>query len=197
MRANLLFLFSFLSSTVFSQDISLYVSTSKDSVKTKYERTEPISPVFKQFELTTSFSINDEDDNPFTEDDESKPLFIPNSLGLKYGVGLQKNKCLGISVHSGIDIRLNQKLVAVPIFGNLRLSPFFRDDKTRVAINLGYGKGYAIGRGDMHGRYRRVNFSFESPENIGLLLEIADYDIDFNNKPTTVIFSLGFYGRFY
>lgn len=197
MRADFFILFFLLSLPAFSQDPSFYDLSGRDSTKIKYERTKSVSPVFKQFELTTSFSINDEDDNPFTEEDESKPLFIPNSLGFKYGVGLQKNKWLGISLHTGFDIRLKLKLVTVPVFANLRLSPFFRDDKSRLAINLGYGKGFALGRGDMQGRYRRINLSFEGSENIGLLFELADYRINFNNKPSTVIFSLGVYGRFF
>ncbi|MFC4816275.1 MULTISPECIES: hypothetical protein [unclassified Flavobacterium] len=197
MKNKFLFLFLLLSTLVFSQDTIPYGLSLKDSIKPKYERTKPISPVFKQFEITTSFSINDEDDNPMTEDDESKPLFIPNSLGLKYGVGLQKNKWLGISVNTGIDIRLKLKLVAVPVFGNLRLSPFFRDEKSRIALNLGYGRGYAIGRGDMQGRYRRINLSFESYDDVGLLIELSEYNFNFNNKTSTVIFSIGGYVRIF
>ncbi|WP_136667192.1 hypothetical protein [Flavobacterium sp. H122] len=197
MKNRFLLLFFLLSSLAFSQDTSLYGSTLQDSIKPKYERTRPISPVFKQFEITTSLSINDEDDDPYTEEDESKPLFIPNSLGVKYGFGLQKNKWLGISFNTGIDIRLKQKLVAVPLFANLRLSPFFRDEQGRLVINLGYGRGYAIGRGDMQGRYRRINLSFEGPENIGLLVELSDYGFHFNNKPSNVLFSLGVYGRLF
>lgn len=191
MKAKLLILVLFFSIPFFSQDTTVYDTISR----IKYERIKPISPVFKQFEFNTSLVINDNDDNPYTDGDESKPQFLPNGLGFKYGIGIQKNKWLGISMHTGIDWKANEKLVAIPIYGNLRFSPFFRDDSSRLVLNLGYGRGYALGRGDMQGRYRRINLCFESDEDFGIMAEIAGYDFDLHYQPTTVLFNIGLYFR--
>jgi hypothetical protein len=102
---------------------------------------------------------------------------------------------LGFSLHAGIDWKGNEKLVAVPLYGNLRLSPFFREDSTRLVLNLGYGRGYALGRGSMQGKYRRINLCLESEDDFGFLFEIAGYDFSLHNQPTTTLFNIGFYMR--
>ena len=48
----------------------------------------------------------------------NKDWFIPDGLGLKIGYGIHYKKWITLGIHSGIDWKWEDKLVAVPVYLN-------------------------------------------------------------------------------
>lgn len=188
MKTKLLFLFLISSYISYSQQPeTTYVTINQDSEK------RPVSPVFTQIEINTSLIGNTESDDPSTSYDESRPWFLPNGIGIKYGMGIHKNRWVSLSMHSGIDWKANERLVAIPVYGNLRLSPKVSHD-TRLVFQAGLGRGYAIGRGDMQGKYQKYTLGIESDKNdLGLFIEVAGYSFNLHQNEITGLFNIGFY----
>jgi len=93
-------------------------------------------------------------------------------------------------LHTGIDWKIDEKLVAVPLFGNLRLSPGFGNG-TRITLQAGFGKGFVLGRGNLVGNYQRYSIGIESDEDVILFAEISGYDFKLHNQTSVYSFSIG------
>jgi hypothetical protein len=63
-------------------------------------------------------------------------------------------------------------------------------EETRVGIDVGIGRSFAIGRGDLSGMYKRVKFNLEASD-LQLFLEITSYGFQLHNTPQGSI-SVGF-----
>ena len=161
----------------------------KESYDSKQERDR----FFHQYELNTSLIGNTQSDNPSTSYDESRPWFIPNGLGFKYGIGVHKDKWFALSAHTGIDWKANERLVAVPVYGNISLNPLLGDD-TRLVLQAGLGRGFAIGRGNMQGKYQKYTLGLESDNNdIGIFIEVSSYNFKLHQSNYTELFNIGGY----
>ena len=175
---TLLLLSSFLSG--FSQEI-------KDSEQIKKPK---IKPTFLQFDISIPLAANVNRGETFVDGSKNTTWFLPNGLSSKFGFGIQQNKWIGIGLHTGIDWNINQKLVAVPLFGNLRLSPGFGNG-TRLTLQVGYGKGFALGRGNLVGYYQKYSIGIENDEDTIIFAEISGYDFNNYFKTKVYSFSLG------
>lgn len=152
---------------------------------------------FSQLDINTSLIVNQRQDDPETSIREDRPLFLPNSLGIKFGRGVHKDRWFGISAHSGFDWKFNERLFLVPVYGNFTLSPDLGGD-SRLVFQAGYGKGFAIGRGQSQGKYQKYSLGLESDENnFGIFIEIAWYDFNVYRGSTTDFFNIGIYKKFY
>lgn len=93
--------------------------------------------MYTQFEIAVPFIGNPNQFNELTgEYDE--PRLLLDRIDAKFGVGLHHNKWLGLAVHSGIDWKISSKIVAVPVYGNIRIAPDLGND-TRLIVQAGYG----------------------------------------------------------
>ncbi|MCL9808333.1 hypothetical protein [Flavobacterium luminosum] len=182
-----IFLFSL---TVSSQNNTNYV-TVEGNGSNKERNAE--NRFFQQYELNTSIIGNTESDDPNTSFDESRPWFLANGLGFKYGLGVHKNKWLSLSAHTGFDWKANERLVAVPVYGNISLSPLLGDD-VRLVLQTGLGRGFAVGRGNMQGKYQKYSLGFESDANdFGLFIEVSSYRFNLHYNENTLLFNIGGY----
>lgn len=107
-------------------------------------------------------------------DDDSDYLFLPDGLNVKFGGGLHYNKRLAIGINTGIDWIATEKLVVVPVFGNLKLSTKI-DPEMFLFLQGGYGKSIAIGRGSLTGDYTKIGLGLEDIEGLGLFTEFTQY----------------------
>ncbi len=180
MKRNLYLLFILIGVNTFAQEI-----------KNSEQLDQPkIKPTFLQFEVSVPLAANIHRGETNADGSQNTTWFLPDGLSGKFGFGIQKNKWIGVSLHTGIDWKSNKKLVAVPMFGNLRVSPGFGNG-TRLTLQAGYGKGFALGRGSLVGNYQRYSIGIETDEDIILFAEVSGYDFKIHNQTSVYSFSLG------
>jgi hypothetical protein len=147
-------------------------------------------PRFIQFELSCPLKGNpDRGKTDIYGNAQNNSWFVPDGIGAKIGYGVQQKKWIGLSAHTGIEWKAEAKLVAVPVFANLRLS-FKVGDETRLTLQSGFGRGFALGRGNLNGQYRRLNIGFENNEDVILFAELSEYAFKVNKFQS--VYSLNF-----
>lgn len=181
MKLNLFLFCLFIGVTSFSQEI-------KNSEQ--LDNQHKSKPTFLQFEIAVPLAANIHQGETNPDGSKNTTWFLPNGLSGKFGFGVQQNKWMGFSLHTGIDWKANEQLVAVPMFGNIRLSPGFGNG-TRITFQAGYGKGFALGRGSLVGNYQRYSIGLETDEDVILFAEVSGYDFKIHNQTSVYSFSLG------
>lgn len=130
---------------------------------------------YMQFDIAVSITGNPNRDDSYyyPETTSSNAFLVPNGLGSKIGYGVHYRKWLTFGIHSGIDYKWDDKLVAVPVYLNFGLSPKVGPE-TRIMLQAGYGKGFALGRGNLNGEYKKIKLGIGSDDFI-IFAEISDY----------------------
>ncbi|WKL46306.1 hypothetical protein Q1W71_15235 [Flavobacterium pectinovorum] len=145
---------------------------------------------YLQFDISASLAGNNEryesEDYP---DQKNKDWFVPDGLGSKIGYGIHYKKWITLGIHSGIDWKWEDKLVAVPVYLNFGLSPKVGEN-TIITAQAGYGKGFALGRGNLNGEYRKLRIGIGSDDFI-IFIETAQYDIILHNQKSINSINLG------
>ena len=116
--------------------------------------------------------------------------FLPDGLNSKLGYGIHYNKWISLGIHSGIDWKWTDKLVVVPVFANLKLSPKIGGD-SRIALQLGLGKAMALGRGNLFGDYKKISLGIQTPDDLIIFIELSHYAIPIHNQKDSGSISLG------
>ena len=140
---------------------------------------------YTQFDITVPFTGNENRYDPVTGDSD-EPRIMADGVGSKFGIGLHYNRWFGLAIHSGIDWKISSKLVAVPVYANLRIAPNLGDD-SRLILQAGYGFGTALGRGDLSGVYKKFSLGF-GDSDYQLYLEFSQYG--FKLESPTEIYSI-------
>lgn len=143
-----------------------------------------------QFDISASLTGNNErSESQYYPDQKNNDWFVPDGLGSKIGYGIHYKKWITLGIHSGIDWKWDDKLVAVPVYLNFGLSPKVGEN-TRITAQAGYGKGFALGRGNLNGDYRKLRLGIGSDDFI-IFIETAQYDIRLNNQKSINSINLG------
>lgn len=145
---------------------------------------------FIQFELATPLKAHLNQTNNSYNTTASKNWFLPDGLSAKLGYGLHYNHWISTSIHSGIDFKGNAKLVAVPVFLNLNISPRI-GESTRLSLQTGFGKTLAIGRGALSGGYKKISLGLENSDAITLFVELSEYGFELHQSGKITSFSVG------
>jgi hypothetical protein len=144
---------------------------------------------FTQFELSVPLQGNKNRGEVFPDGSINNSWFVPEGINSSFGYGIHLNKWLGWSAHTGIGMKLSEKLIVAPVFSNLRIMPKIGEE-TRVGIDVGLGQSFALGRGDLSGTYKRVKLNLEALE-FQLFVEIICYGFQLHNTHQGSI-SVGF-----
>ena len=142
-----------------------------------------------QFDVAISITGNPDRDEPEAYEGEKKPFLIPNAIGSTLGYGVHYKQWLTLGIHSGLDWKWDDKLVAVPVYLNLGLSPKVGDG-TRITMQLGYGKGFALGRGNLNGDYKKARLGLTADDTT-LFIEVTDYGFPLHDYNTVTSLSFG------
>lgn len=145
---------------------------------------------YTQFDVAVSIKGNPDRGETDPDGNTDNLWFLPDGLSSKIGYGIHHNKWVGLGIHSGIDWKWTDKLVVVPVFANLKLSPKIGDD-TRITLQLGLGKAIALGRGDLMGDYKKISLGLQTADDLILFIEVNHYAIPINNQRDTGSISLG------
>jgi hypothetical protein len=143
-----------------------------------------------QFDVAVAIKGNQDRGETDLNSNTNNLWFLPNGLSSKLGYGIHHNKWISLGIHSGIDWKWTDKLVVVPVFANLKLSPRISED-TRIALQLGLGKALALGRGDLIGDYKKISLGVQTPDDLIIFIELSHYGISIINQKDNGSVSLG------
>lgn len=118
--------------------------------------------------------------------------FLPDGINTKFGLGFQYKRLLGAGVHTGTEWRLSEKLIAVPVYANLRIAPEINED-ARILVQPGFGWAFGIGHGDLSGYYGKLSIGFEQLDGISYYGEFSEYGFsrDDTGRMRAVSFGIG------
>lgn len=125
---------------------------------------------YTQFDLAIPFKGNTNRGANYSDGSTDNNWFIPDGIGAKFGYGIHHNKWIGVSLNSGLDFYASYKLVTTPVFTNFRISPKVGNE-TRITAQYGIGKSFAIGRGNLQGKYQKASIGIENGDGICLFIE--------------------------
>ena len=135
---------------------------------------------FTQFEVSIPLQGNKNRGEVYHDGRSNNSWFLPDGINANFGYGLHYKQWLGLSVNSGIGMKLSEKLVVAPVFANFRIMPKIADE-TRLGIDVGYGQSFALGRGNLNGDFKRIKLNLESDE-LQFFIEVLSYGIRLNNN---------------
>jgi hypothetical protein len=144
---------------------------------------------FTQFEISVPLQGNKNRGEVFPDGSTNKSWFLPDGVNANFGYGFHFNKWIGISANSGIGMKISEKLVMSPVFSNLRFMPKIGAD-SRIGIDIGLGKTFAIGRGDLTGDFKRLKVNVEN-DDIQIFIEIVNYGINIHDSNKIGSISIG------
>jgi hypothetical protein len=149
-------------------------------------------PLFAQFDQGsyTQFSISTPLRANLDDDDKDSYWFTPNGLSLKIGEGIHFNRTIAVGISSGIDWVASRKLVVVPAFANLKIS-LKLDNGGFLYVQTAYGKSIILGRGNLHGDYKKISLGFEHIEGIAFFIELTQYGFSLDSPEKVANVSLG------
>jgi hypothetical protein len=126
-----------------------------------------------QFDVTASITGNPDYNDPDEYEGQERTFFLPDGLGAKLGYGVHYNQWVTLGIHSGLDWKWTEQLVAVPVYLNLGLSPKISSNG-RITMQVGYGKSFALGRGNLSGTYKKARLGITGDDRT-IFIEIADF----------------------
>ncbi|MES2410753.1 MAG: hypothetical protein V4535_04845 [Bacteroidota bacterium] len=144
------------------------------STKSSDDSEDESSYTYTKFELSTPLRVNQHHGEVNEYTGEKEPFFLPDGLSARFGYGTHLHKWLALGINLGIDWKANECLVAVPVFGTIKISPLVGEE-TRIFIEPGYGKSFALGRGNLSGDFQKISAGIESDDGLGFYIELCQY----------------------
>jgi hypothetical protein len=129
---------------------------------------------FSNFSLSVPFRGNPEYGTNDPNDTNKGTWFIPDGISFQGGFGVHATETFALSLNTGIDGLITPKLVAVPVYGSLLINPAINDDST-LFLQIGVGRAFAIGRGDLSGVYQKYRLGASDSGNTGIFIELNFY----------------------
>lgn len=139
---------------------------------------------YTQFSIATPLRANLDDD------DKNSYWFTPNGLSLKAGEGIHFNRTIAVGINSGLDWIASRKLVVVPAFANLKIS-LNVDKEAFLYVQTDYGKSIILGRGNLHGDYKKISLGFEHIESVPFFIELTQYGFSLDSPEKVANVSIG------
>lgn len=145
---------------------------------------------FFQFDFSVPLRGNDTYGEIDENGDRSDYWFLPDGLATKFGYGGHLKNWLCISANTGIDWVGSHKLVSVPVYGAISLQPKIVRD-TRLLFQFGYGKSFALGRGNLMGTYKKFRVGIIGDDSFSLFADVSLNGFGLYDVSETGSFSLG------
>ena len=139
---------------------------------------------YTQFGLSVPLKEN------INRNDDDSNWFTPNGLSLKFGEGIHFNRTIAIGLNSGIDWIASKKLVVIPAFANLKLGIKIGKEDF-LYLQPAYGKSIILGRGNLHGDYKKISLGIEDIEGVALFIELTQYGFSLYTPEKVTSISLG------
>lgn len=181
MNKVVLIIVFFISNFVFAQ-VEITINDSEDIKPKKYF-------TFSQFDLSIPLQGNKNRGEVFPDGSTNNSWFVPDGINVNFGYGIHLYKWVGITANTGIGTKISEKLVVVPTFLNLRLMPKVYED-VHLGVEYGFGKSFALGRGNLNGDFRRFKICYENDE-FQLFIEAVGYGFELHGPNSMGSISVG------
>ncbi len=192
MRKIFFFLFTFLSTTTFSQTQKDTLTDKKSHLESykEQEKSKPLSEngQFIMFDITVPLRGNETYGEIDENGNRSDYWFLPDGIGAKIGYGIHFSEWIGLSLNTGFDVVAQQKLFSVPVYASIVLTPRINDDLS-LFLQYGFGKSFAIGRGNLSGYYNK--FRVGLGDEIIIFADVSVNGFGVRNIENSGSFSLG------
>lgn len=182
LKTPLLSLLLLLSAGAFAQD-TVYQTYSAPEEK-------EYGVFFTQVALGVPLNLNPHRGEVDPATGESGSWFIPDGISLHGGAGIHLKKWIGISANTGIDWRIKQKLVSVPIYGMLTVNPHFNKE-TSILLQAGLGQAYALGRGNLNGTYQKYRLGIMFDDDMCIFIDGSLFGYPLKDIRETGTFTIG------
>lgn len=146
---------------------------------------------FTQFDISIPVVGNKHYNETYTNGSQNKSFLLPDGISSNFGFGIHCNKWVSLAIHSGIDWKISESLVVVPVFTNLKLSPKLGLESTRIVAQLGYGKSFALGRGNLLGNYKKLSLGLQTDDDLLIFIQVAGYEFPLHNQKNIGNLSFG------
>jgi hypothetical protein len=145
---------------------------------------------FFQFDFSVPLRGNDTYGEIDENGNRSDYWFLPDGLATKFGYGGYLKNWICISANTGIDWVGSHKLVSVPVYGAISLQPGIANE-TRLIFQFGYGKSFALGRGNLMGTYKKFRIGIIGVDSFSLFADVSLNGFALYDISETGSFSLG------
>ena len=140
------------------------------------------------FDISVPFRGNETYGEIDENGNRSDYWFLPDGIGAKFGYGIHFSEWIGLSLNTGFDVVAQQKLFSVPIYASIVLTPRINDDVS-LLFQYGFGKSFAIGRGNLSGYYNK--FRIGVGDEIIIFADVSLNGFAVRNIENTGSISLG------
>ena len=177
---------------------TVFVTVSDPDEKTKSEY------FFSQLAVSITLRgnpSNGQDDNyPYNGGEKSESTVfdyvLPDGLSAHMGYGVHYRSWVGLSANGGIDWLASEKLVTAPVYMSLLFNPQIWEEYN-VYFQAGYGRAFALGRGDLSGSYMKLRLGLSQDNEGSLFLDLSGYDFPLHDHTAVPVFSVGFSGFYF
>ncbi len=181
--------FVFFSITTFSQTQKDTITDKKSHLES-YKEQEKSKPLiengqFIMFDISVPLRGNETYGEIDQNGNRSDYWFLPDA---KLGYGIHFSEWIGLSVNTGFDVVAQQKLFSVPVYASIVLTPRINDDVS-LFLQYGFGKSFAIGRGNLSGYYNKFRIGLGG--DIIIFADVSLNGFAVRNIENTGSFSLG------
>jgi hypothetical protein len=115
---------------------------------------------------------------------------IPNGLSLHGGMGVHLKSWVVVSANTGIDWIATEKLVSAPVYGSFMFIPQIWEEPN-ILLQAGYGRAFAIGRGNLSGEYRKFRFGLIFDNHVSIYADWSQNDFVLHELKSVTPISVG------
>lgn len=157
----------------FGQTVYITGDVTPDEDKEKYTG----KYIFSQFALSMPFRANPDSGEVMDEETgETESWFLPDGISAYGSFGVHYKYWVGIAVNAGLEGRIQPKLVSVPVYASVLFNPQFNGE-SGLLIEYGYGRAFALGRGDLSGAYSKFKIGFIADNEYYFYIDFSRTDI--------------------
>ncbi|MXN92120.1 hypothetical protein GR160_12875 [Flavobacterium sp. Sd200] len=171
------------------QDTTVFITKDEEPEKQKGSGFFEEFGKFSMFTLSLPLRVNPEHGQNDNNSGNSN-WFLPDGLSAHGGFGTHVAESFIFSTNTGIDWHIATKLVSVPVYGSIVLTPSL-SDKTSLLLQAGLGYTFAIGRGDVSGLYQKYRIGLTSENAAGIFAEVNFYGYAWKDAPQMGSINLG------
>lgn len=117
-------------------------------------------------------------------------FLTPDGLSAHAGYGVHLKRWVAISANTGVEWVVSEKLVTAPVYASLVFNPQISGGSV-LYLQAGYGRSFAIGRGNLSGHYYKGRIGLINDDGVSLYLDLSGNDFPLHDRKAIGTISVG------